>query len=95
MSVSGVVRSASVLQPTSLDRHAVASLYRSHRLTPPARVELADCETIDSAGLALLTLWQRQAKAAGGALQIIDPPPRLAELERAHRSSISSKTTVD
>lgn len=92
MSVGGVDGSASVVRPASLDRSVVASLYRSHR---PARVELADCQTIDSAGLALLTLWQRQAKAAGGTLQIVDPPPRLAELERAHRSSIASKTTVD
>jgi len=44
------------------------------------RVDLAAVETVDSAGLALLVEWQRQARLAGTSLELVDAPRQLCRL---------------
>ncbi|MEH3024401.1 MAG: STAS domain-containing protein [Pseudomonas oryzihabitans] len=43
-------------------------------------LELAEVDEFDSAGLQLLLLAQREARALGGGLELIDPSPAITEL---------------
>lgn len=47
-------------------------------------VDLSGVDKTDSAGLALLLDWQRRATAAGGRLQLVNPPERLQSLTRVY-----------
>lgn len=56
-------------------------------LTPPAgatAIDLSGLLATDSAGLALLLEWWRQAKADGRPLAFTAPPPRLRDLIRVN-----------
>lgn len=48
----------------------------------PVTVSLAGVGRANSAGAAVLIEWQRAAVAAGGSLQVVDVPPRVAGILR-------------
>jgi phospholipid transport system transporter-binding protein len=47
-------------------------------------IDLADVTEVDSAGVAMLLAWQREAHARGGALSLSNLPPALASLARLY-----------
>lgn len=47
-------------------------------------VDLADVTEVDSAGVAMLLAWQREAAVRGGTLALTHIPPALASLARLY-----------
>lgn len=52
--------------------------------TEPVVLDLGGVPRADSAGLALMVEWWREAHAAGRALRVVNIPPRLKDLIRVN-----------
>jgi phospholipid transport system transporter-binding protein len=70
----------------ALDQHTVGRLFQDSRrlfaASPPASVDLAALQHVDSAGLALLLEWQAWARRAGRTLTLRHAPAPLLQLAR-------------
>lgn len=49
---------------------------------PPAALDLAGVESIDSAGIALIVEWARRARAAGGSMRLVNVPAGMLALSK-------------
>jgi len=53
-----------------------------HFNAPPASLDLAGVERIDSAGIALIIEWARQARRAGAGMRLVNVPAGMRALSK-------------